>query len=104
MLAGQLLGQFEAIMVIDAGDPSDHSGVYQHLDIAIGAALGKANAQGQDLRNGEGPSGCGHCGHQGLAHRGIPLLEAGKAPGNLLVNGRRRAHSVSLTASAARLW
>ncbi len=103
-MAGQLLGQFKAIMVINAGDPSDHSGVYQHLDIAIGAALGKANAQGQDLRNGEGPSGCGHCGDQGLAHRGVPLLEAGKAPGNLLVNGRRSAHAVTSTTFAIRLW
>jgi len=90
VVAGQLLGQLEAPVVIDAGDPTDHSGLDERGDISIGAALGQLGAGGEDLGDRQRPARPGQGGHQRLAHRGVPLLETGQAQGGLLVDGREQ--------------
>ncbi len=39
MVPGQVLDQLEAAVVVDAGDPSDHAGLDEGGDVAVGARL-----------------------------------------------------------------
>jgi hypothetical protein len=62
MVPGELFGQLEATVVVDAGHSPDHAGPHEVGHVAIGAALGQLGIRRQDLGDRERPSGFGQRG------------------------------------------
>ena len=57
VVPGQVLGQLEPAVVVDAGDPADHAGLDQRGHVAVGAGLREGLVGLQDLGDRQRPAG-----------------------------------------------
>ncbi len=57
VVAGQVLGQFEAAVVVATGHPAEGLGIDEGRDVAIGRTLGDGRRSGEYLRDAQGPAG-----------------------------------------------
>ena len=92
MVAGQILGQLEAAVVVGAGHPADDADVDQRRHVAVGAALREGRRGLEDLGHRQWAPGGAERVDQHLPHRRVPLVDRGQAEAYFVVDGRAGCH------------
>ena len=75
MVAGQLLGEFEAGELVAPHHPTHHAGLLENGQGAVGGALGQLPAVGDQLSGGEWPAGFGQGVDEGAPTRGVAMVD-----------------------------
>ncbi len=82
VVLGEILGQLVAGVVVGADDPTNHTGLLEHDQVAVHRALGQRRPPGQDVGDGERLAGVSQEIDQRPALGGVALLDGPEAGGS----------------------